>query len=162
LASETTWSTVEAGALATGDVLLDRRAHHRLWRAGTTLSTRLLPARGPVPDPPALLTIVLIPMRMIVMFILPLDEHPGDNFFQGYWHILTDPAHIAVEITLMIVLDGILLGLLWPMIKTYVNARLQRQHAELDAEHGIHHHEDHVHVEPGGLVKRHEECGDHD
>lgn len=90
------------------------------------------------------------------MFLIPLDEQPGDNFFQAYWHILSDPAHLAVEVTLMIVLDGILLGLLWPMIRSYVNAKLQRQHEELDAEHGIKHHGDHVHLDPPPP----EECDD--
>ena len=87
-------------------------------------------------------------MRMILVFyVIPLDEHPGDNFFQAYWHILSDPAHVAVEITLTILLDVVLLGMFWPMLKTYVNSRLQRQHEQLDAEHGITHHGDHVHRE---------------
>lgn len=81
------------------------------------------------------------------MFFIALDEQPGDNFFQAYWHILSDPAHVAVEITLTILLDGVLLGLLWPMVRTYVNSRLQRQHEELDAEHGVMHHDDHVHLQ---------------
>jgi hypothetical protein len=46
------------------------------------------------------------------------------------------------------------------MAKTYVNTRLQRQHDELDAEHGIHHHEDHVHVERGHAIL-HDEHPDH-
>jgi len=98
---------------------------------------------------------------MIVMFIIPLDEHPGDNFFQAYWHIFTDPAHFAVEVTLTLLLDVLLIGVLLPMAKTYVNSRLQRQHDELDAEHGIHHHEDHVHAEQGVVVS-HDEHPHHD
>ena len=88
-------------------------------------------------------------LRIILMVLLiPLDEHAGDNFFQAYWHILSDPAHVAVEITLTILLDVVLLGMFWPMLKTYVNSRLARQHEQLDAEHGITHHGDHVHREP--------------
>ena len=83
-----------------------------------------------------------------MILLVPLDEHPGDNFIQAYWHILSDPAHIAVELTLMLLLDGLLLGLAWPAIKQYVNYRLQRQHEQLDAEHGITHHGDHIHREP--------------
>jgi hypothetical protein len=82
---------------------------------------------------------------MSLMFIIPLDEHPGDNFIQAYWHILSDPAHFMVEVTLTIFLDVLLLGMAWPVVKNYVNSRLQRQHDELDAEHGIEHHDDHVH-----------------
>ena len=96
------------------------------------------------------------------MFILPLDEHPGDNFFQAYWHIFTDPAHFAVEVTLTLLLDVLLIGFLYPLVKSYVNDRLQRQHAELDAEHGIHHHADHVHVEPNAKVIPHDTCVEHD
>lgn len=81
------------------------------------------------------------------MFIIPLDEQPGDNFIQAYWHILSDPAHLMVEVTLTLVLDVVLLGMCWPIVRNYVNSRLQRQHDELDAEHGIAHHEDHVHLQ---------------
>lgn len=78
------------------------------------------------------------------MFIL-MEEVTGQGFLKEYWSILTDPAHVAVEITLMILLDGLLLGLLWPMIRRYVNRKLHQQHEILDAEHGIQHHDDHVH-----------------
>lgn len=82
------------------------------------------------------------------MFIA-LEEHAhgaAESFFDEYFSLLTNPAHIAFELTLMLIIDVILLGLLVPTIRRYVNARLQRQHAELDAEHGIQHHDDHVHV----------------
>jgi hypothetical protein len=85
---------------------------------------------------------------ILMFFLIPLDEHPGDNFIQGYWHILSDPAHLAVEVTLTILLDVVLLGMFWPMIKTYINSRLARQHEQLDAEHGISHHGDHIHRDP--------------
>ena len=68
-----------------------------------------------------------------------------NEFFHDYLHILEDPAHLAVEFTMMIVLDGIILGLIWPLVKRFIDSRLQRQHEMLDAEHGIKHHQDHVH-----------------
>lgn len=76
--------------------------------------------------------------------LLPLEVH-GGGFADEYWSLLTDPAHVAVEITLMILLDGLLLGVLWPLIRAYFHHVLERQHAELDKEHGIVHHGDHVH-----------------
>jgi hypothetical protein len=79
---------------------------------------------------------------MILMLVL---EAEGGPFLHEYWSILTDPAHVAVEITLTILLDVVLLGMLWPLIKGYFNARLARQHELLDKEHGIVHHDDHVH-----------------
>lgn len=75
---------------------------------------------------------------------LPLETENG-RFLHDYWSILTDPAHVAVEVTLMIVLDGLLLGVLWPLIRAYLHHVLERQHAALDEEHGIVHHGDHVH-----------------
>jgi ABC-type nickel/cobalt efflux system permease component RcnA len=96
------------------------------------------------------------------MFIVPFAEVEGQGFVKEYWSILTDPAHFAVEVTITILLDVLLLGTIWPLVKTYVNAKLQRQHDQLDAEHGIHHHEDHVHIDRGAHVIPHEEHPDHD
>ena len=79
------------------------------------------------------------------MLLMPMEEAHGGGFLHEYWSILTDPAHVAVEITLMILLDGLLLGVLWPLIRAYLNHVLERQHAALDEEHGIVHHGDHVH-----------------
>lgn len=68
-----------------------------------------------------------------------------DDFLHHYTEILTDPAHLAVEVTLMLVVDVLFLGLIWPFITRYFNHKLHQQHAILDAEHGIQHHDDHVH-----------------
>ncbi|RNL79689.1 hypothetical protein [Nocardioides marmorisolisilvae] len=78
------------------------------------------------------------------MFI-PLEEAHGGGFLHEYWSILTDPAHVSVELTLTLLFDGLLLGVLWPLIRAYFNHVLERQHAALDEEHGIVHHGDHVH-----------------
>jgi hypothetical protein len=90
---------------------------------------------------------------MIVMF---LYEVTNQGFLAEYWSILTDPAHVAVELTLMLVIDVMLLGLIWPAIRSYVNRKLAVQHEVFDAEHGIHHHEDHVHLDPD-VVHSHDE-----
>jgi len=87
------------------------------------------------------------------MFTL-LEVH-GQGFLREYWSILTDPAHVSVEITLTILLDGLLLGLVWPLIRGYFNRVLERQHAALDEEHGIVHHGDHIHHETGEDVHTH-------
>jgi len=84
---------------------------------------------------------------MILMFTLL--EAQGQGFLREYWSILTDPAHVSVEITLTILLDGLLLGLVWPLIRRYFHSVLERQHAALDEEHGIVHHGDHIHHETG-------------
>lgn len=36
------------------------------------------------------------------------------EFWQEYTHLLTDPAHIAFELTLMAIIDGMILKLLVP------------------------------------------------
>lgn len=82
------------------------------------------------------------------MMLLPLEEVTGQGFLAEYWSILTDPAHVAVELTLMALIDGMILGLLWPLIRRLINHRLDRLHRELDAEHGITHHGDHIHLDP--------------
>jgi hypothetical protein len=87
-------------------------------------------------------------MRIIVM-LLPLAEAHGGGFLHEYWSILTDPAHVSVEFTLTLLFDGLLLGVLWPLIRGYFNRVLERQHAALDEEHGIVHHGVHVHREVG-------------
>jgi hypothetical protein len=91
---------------------------------------------------------------MILMLIetlshLVMEEgHSSEGFFADYWSILTDPAHMAVEFTFMTVIDGLLVGLLWPFIRRFIDAKLRTQHEVFDKEHGIHHHGDHVHIDP--------------
>jgi hypothetical protein len=99
---------------------------------------------------------------MVVMSILlPLEEVHNQGFLAEYWSILADPAHISVELTLMLVFDGLLLGLLWPMVRRFVDAKLSTQHEQYDREHGIHHHGDHVHIDPA-IVLSHDDHPDHD
>lgn len=74
-------------------------------------------------------------------------DHAG-GFLAEYIAIMTDPAHVAVELTFLVVVDGVLVGLLWPLIRRFVDAKLRRQHEQFDREHGIHHHGSHVHIDP--------------
>lgn len=43
-----------------------------------------------------------------------------NEFWHHYAEILSDPAHLAVEVTLMLIVDGLVLGLLWPFAKRAV------------------------------------------
>lgn len=103
-------------------------------------------------------------MIIILMFVDTLsalvhtsEGHThGQGFLADYWSLLTDPAHVAVELTLMLLLDGVLLGLLWPLVRRFIDAKLHRQHERFDEEHGIHHHGDHVHIDPE-IVHPHDE-----
>jgi hypothetical protein len=61
------------------------------------------------------------------------------TFLDHYGELLSDPAHTAVELTFTILVDGLVLGLLWPLVRRFIDRRLQRQHRLLDEEHGYVH-----------------------
>lgn len=61
------------------------------------------------------------------------------EFLDHYFHILSDPAHLAAEVTLMLIVDVIFLGLIWPFIMKMVNRKIHKAHQELDEEHGVTH-----------------------
>lgn len=63
------------------------------------------------------------------------------HFFNEYFHILSDPAHLAVEITLMLLLDVLVLGLFWPLARKFINMKIHQAHHVLDKEHGVSHDE---------------------
>ena len=88
-------------------------------------------------------------MFSILASLAAAESHePGHGFLEEYWEILSNPAHMAVEITLMFIIDVILLGLLWPLVRRFIDFKLHAQHRQFDREHGIHHHGDHVHIDP--------------
>jgi hypothetical protein len=59
---------------------------------------------------------------------------------------MTDPAHIMAEVTITIIFaifELLFVGILW---KRWLKPRITKTiHAEVDAEHGIEHHDDHIH-----------------
>lgn len=58
-------------------------------------------------------------------------------FLDHYVELLSDPAHLAVEVTLMIVVDGLMLGLLWPAVRKLIDRRVTRTHREVEPHCGI-------------------------
>lgn len=62
-----------------------------------------------------------------------------NDFFHHYIEILRDPAHLAVELTLMLLVDVLVLGLLWPWVRHAINKRIHAEHQTIDREHGITH-----------------------
>lgn len=54
-----------------------------------------------------------------------------------YIHLLSDPAHMLVELTFMLVVDMFFLGFVWPLIKRAI----RNEHKVIDAEHGVEHPE---------------------
>ncbi len=57
-----------------------------------------------------------------------------------YGEMMTDPAHTLVELTFILVVDVLFLGLLWPLAKKAVNKRVEAEHKTLDKEHGVDEH----------------------
>jgi hypothetical protein len=98
-----------------------------------------------------MMRIVLMLTLSAALLITEAEHAHADGFLSEYWEILSNPAHMAVEITLMFLIDVLLLGLLWPLVRRFIDAKLRRQHEEFDREHGIHHHGDHVHIDPDVL-----------
>lgn len=74
-----------------------------------------------------------------------MHDHEG-SFWEEYWGIMTDPAHFTAELT-MTFLDILILSpilfFLWRKLKTkaviVLEARMAREHAKLDQEHGFTH-----------------------
>lgn len=49
---------------------------------------------------------------------------------ETYLDLLSDPAHWAFELTLMLLFDGLLLGLAWPLVKRAVRRHDERHHPD--------------------------------
>lgn len=50
------------------------------------------------------------------------------EFLAHYVEILRDPAHLAVEVTLMVLVDGLFLGLVWPFAKRAIRRHDRQVH----------------------------------
>ena len=64
-----------------------------------------------------------------------------DEFLHHYVEILSDPAHLAVELTLMLLVDVILLGIVWPFVRRHIHRDIRAEHRQIDREHGVDHEE---------------------
>ena len=50
------------------------------------------------------------------------------QFLHHYTEIMTDPAHFAAEITMMLLVDVLFLGLIWPLLRRTIDRRVQARH----------------------------------
>lgn len=58
-----------------------------------------------------------------------------------YREIMTDPAHMMAEVSLMLIVDVLLLGIIWPLIiRPLVKRVVRKEHLTIDAEHGVVNH----------------------
>ncbi len=67
-----------------------------------------------------------------------------DHFIEEFAHLASDPAHLAFEVATTIVIEGILLGLLWPLVKRHIHRDIAHEHAKIEDEHGLEHPEEMV------------------
>lgn len=65
------------------------------------------------------------------------DHDQEHGFWEGYFGLLTDPAHLAFEVTFSIFFDIIVVGLI---VQKLIIPKLRKDiHKEIDQEHGITH-----------------------
>lgn len=62
------------------------------------------------------------------------------TFWDHYVEILSDPAHMAVEVTTEIGMNLLFVLAISPMIGWYARRAAHREHLAIDAEHGVVHH----------------------
>lgn len=59
-----------------------------------------------------------------------------------YLQLVRDPAHIALELTLMAIFDGIVFGLIWKALRNYINRHHTNDITDIvEAEHEFHDHD---------------------
>ena len=58
------------------------------------------------------------------------------GFLEHYLEIVASPAHLAAELTFIIVVDVVIVGILMPLLRRLV----RREHNRIDAEHGVINH----------------------
>lgn len=65
------------------------------------------------------------------------------EILREYGHIMSDPAHLMAELSIMIIVEVIFLGIVWPFMRLRVNRIVERriaaEHKVIDAEHGVTH-----------------------
>lgn len=86
----------------------------------------------------ALYVAIALLLLMTLVLILPSD------FWHHYTEILLDPAHLAVEVTIMLVVDVFFLGMVWPLLRSMAKTQAHKvalaEHLVIDREHGVSHH----------------------
>ena len=54
--------------------------------------------------------------------------HGTEGFWDKYLELLGDPAHWAFEITVTVIVDLIIIGLLWPLVVRWVKRHDETHH----------------------------------
>lgn len=73
-----------------------------------------------------------------------MDSHEGATFWEEFWHVFTDPAHILSEIAWHLIIEILIIAFIYGVvIKKIILPKLRKEiHREIDEEHGIQHNAD--------------------
>ncbi len=65
----------------------------------------------------------------LILLAAEVHEHDGESLFQRYWELVTDPAHLLLELTLIILIDVIIGMIAWPFAKKWLKEHDRKKHA---------------------------------
>jgi predicted Na+-dependent transporter len=68
-----------------------------------------------------------------MLFAQTHAHEAGESLWTQYVELVTDPAHILLELTLIVVVDLIIGALLWPLFKKWVK-RHDKEHHDHECE----------------------------
>lgn len=57
------------------------------------------------------------------------DDHGAESLWDQYIELVTDPAHLMLELTLIILIDVIIGMVAWPFIKRAIARHDEKKHA---------------------------------
>jgi hypothetical protein len=64
---------------------------------------------------------------MIAAVLAEVHEHAG--LWEEYRELITDPAHLLLEATLIVAIDGLLLGLAVPFVRRWIRKHDREHHS---------------------------------
>jgi len=85
---------------------------------------------------------------MIINYLAEAGHGEEVSFRDEVIAITFDPAHIIGEVFWQVVFDVVLVAFIYGIVfKKWILPKLRHQlHKEIDKEHGIEHHDDHIHI----------------
>ena len=72
-------------------------------------------------------------MNLSLLLAEEVHEH-GEGIWDSYVDLITDPAHLLLEATLILVIDVIIGMIAWPFIKKWIKEHDRKKHAHRHCE----------------------------
>lgn len=69
------------------------------------------------------------------MYTIASEVHGGESLWDSYLDLVTDPAHLLLELTLILIIDVIIGMVAWPFIKAAISRHDARKHPERNCDH---------------------------